>query len=331
MKMNNSMPWFSKPQNTQQATKTFDENQIEQAIRIGVERYFVTQKAAIPQFVRTHFNYPGCWQTNRRAFGLDLVRAPLNLIWAPFYVMLVILLLMLSILGLKKASAWAKALPGGLTTQIQRYVNKHIQQQILDIDTLKQSITESLSELLEANPNNDIDDNAHNKVIDELSIIVDQALNQLMLTRTASADITNTLFSTAAGAMLFKKFTPGGFGIGLLLAAYWAKTSATHSFFLGPTAGAWYYSVFTPEAGLTDQVIAIGFTMIVLAVFASFSGLVTDPIQSRLGLHQRRLRRMLNQLQQDLIHKSSSRYKPLDPYIARILELLDTVKAQVSL
>ncbi len=219
------------------------------------------------------------------------------------------------------------ALPGGLTTRVQTQINRAIQEEIFADPSLKACVVARLEALVEEAP---LDPSQQDALIEGLDRIVRDALSQLMLTRTASADITNTLLSTAAGALAFKKFTPGGFGIGLLLAAIWVQEQARRDFFLGDTLGGWYYHVFPPKPDAFEQAVGIALVMMLLSVVASFSGLLTDPFQAHTRLHQFRLRRMLNRMERDLIQKSASSFKPIDPYIARILELFDTLKAQIS-
>lgn len=303
------------------------EDKIEALIEQAISRFFANKRKQVPDFVRSHFRYPGCWHTNKHGLGLDLLRAPINLLWAPLYISLVLLLLLIAMCGFKSAKRWLGAIPTGLTTQVQRHVNERIRAELLSREELKQEVLAELSAALETNDGT----TGHSDKLVHLETIVDEALSQLILTRTASADIANTLFSTAFGAMIFKKFTPGGFGIGLLIAAYYATESAKQSFVFGPTLGGIYYSLFPPQASWIENTAGVALAMLILATVASFSGLITDPVQSWLGLHRMRLNKMLRKLEMDLIKKTSSSFKPLDPYIARILELFDTFKAQINL
>lgn len=307
------------------ALEKHKKSSVEEAIENGIAQFFAKQHKRVPSFVNSHFRYPGCWHTNKHAFGFDLIKAPLNLIWAPVYVLIIILLLMLTLLGHKRARTWAPKVPSGMTTRVQQRVNQHIKTSLLNPAELKQEIIDQLSQLPQPNAQSDTE------LLEHLDTIVSEVMSQLMLTRTASADIANTLFSTAFGALIFKKFTPGGFGIGLLIAAYWVKEKAKQNFFLGATIGGWYYAIFPPKVGWLENTVGIAIAMLILATIASFSGLVTDPVQAWLRLHHRRLHKMLNQLEGDLANRRSSQFKTLDPYVARILELFDTVKSQISL
>lgn len=312
------------------------DSRLHEQIERCIQTHFTDCQSRIPHFTRQHFRYPGCWQTNRHAIGLDLLRAPLNLIWAPIYVLLQVVLLLLRLSGLSRAGQWATQLPGGLTTQVQKHINQLIRTDLLNVKSLQHSISHKLFEELQSElhcapttpPSSTHTPQEVLALEHKIEMIVSDALEQLMLARTASADISNTLFSTFLGAVAFKKFTPGSIGIGFLLATYWASTQAKKNFFLGEHIGHIYYSIVPPSPSLYTISIGIFMVMLILAVIASLSGLLTDPLQTHLRLHQRRLRKMLKQLEHDMIRNSRGSFRPLDPYIARILELLDALKVQ---
>jgi hypothetical protein len=62
------------------------------------------------------------------------------------------------------------------------------------------------------------------------------------------------------------------------------------------------------------------------AILTSFSGIVTDPIQHKLGIHQRRLFKFLDSLDRELRGRRDSKFHIRDQYIARIFDLLDLIK-----
>ena len=58
---------------------------------------------------------------------------------------------------------------------------------------------------------------------------------------------------------------------------------------------------------------------------------LADPLQSRIGLHQARLRRWLRTLRRLVDDAGDEDYRPWDPYMARIVDLVDAVKGLGSL
>ena len=66
-----------------------------------------------------------------------------------------------------------------------------------------------------------------------------------------------------------------------------------------------------------------------MAVVAAFSGLVTDPLQARLGLHQARLRRWLRTFRRLVDGTADAAYRPWDPYLARLVDVADVFKSVI--
>ena len=61
-------------------------NRLDTVVEDVLRAHFDACRHRVTPFVTAHFRYPGAWDTNKRALGLDLIRAPANLMWAPFYV-----------------------------------------------------------------------------------------------------------------------------------------------------------------------------------------------------------------------------------------------------
>ena len=304
-----------------------NEDLVLKAIRRGAQNYFESCRQRVPSFINEHYRYPGAWRTNRVAFGLDILRAPLNLFWAPCYVSIYLTGLLFNFCGAKFIGKWLHRTPGGLKTQLQRKISKLISVEVFQHDKhhpITDYIEHAIAESLEAKQRISSE---HQQTIRE---VVEDSLKQYEITRTAASDISNTLMGTAIGALAFKKFTPGGLGIAVVLAYLIEKKLAVSSFFLGDTLGGAYYALFPPQpsfgliAGATALVLAI------FAVFAAISGLITDPIQSRLGIHKHRLIKLINSQEKDFNNRTSGSFRPKDQYVARLLEIFDAIKTHIG-
>lgn len=308
---------------------------IEEAIQRGIESYFAQCHARVPVFIRQHFMLPGAVATNRVAWGWDLLRAPLNLFWAPIYALICLLRF-----GLAQAFPRSRALgkciellsrvPSGLTTQVQIHIANLIKSDLLGGDgqsrQLDDYILEELRALYNAQSPNGLTDQQLNRTLEPL---ISEALDQYQVTRTASADITNSLSCTLLGAFTFQKFTPGGMGIAFIVASLVSKTVAAREFIFGETLGTIYFSVFPPEPslGLTAAIMAI--VMAILAAFAALSGVIIDPIQAITGLHRRRLTKMLNDLKKDLLNETQGSFRPKDQFVARLMDSFDMIRSSL--
>lgn len=303
---------------------------VRDAVVDGTRRYFDDCRQRVPWFVTQHFNYPGCWHTNKVAFGFDVLRAPLNLFWSPVYTLLSLIRYGFKRFGFRRVAKVLEHVPAGFTTSVQKQLAVTLYSELLKLDCEKSRLQGYIVESLER-----LYSHRHGAVDDDVSArldnLVHEALMQYRVTRTASSDITNTITSSLIGAFAFYKFTPGGIGVGIMLSALLAKYFAAKEFFLGEGLGNLYYALLPPEPNLWLTVNSMLAVMTLLSVFASFSGLIADPVQAIFRLHHKRLYKMIDHLEQDFLREEQglSSFRPKDQYVARLLDLFDVVKSHI--
>lgn len=305
------------------------EIEIEQAVRSGVERYFDDCRARVPGFIDRHFHYPGAIATNRKALGWDMLRAPINLLWAPVYALACLVnILVPRRAGLGWLHGLAQRVPAGFTTRVQQHISRLILVDLLNNGQegplLERYLIEALEAVYERHTCTPVDHQQFSRLIEPL---VADTLSQYRVTRTAAADITNSITCTVLGAFAFQKFTPGGIGLGVVLASMVAKTLAARDFILGETIGGWYYSVFPPEPSLATTASVMVAVMATLAAFAALSGIIFDPVQAATGLHRRRLHKLLDHLQRDVTLSTQNSFRPKDQFVARVLDTFDMIRS----
>ncbi|MDF1692142.1 MAG: hypothetical protein P1U47_07210 [Zhongshania sp.] len=305
--------------------------EIEQAISQAAARYFDECRQRVPSFVRRHFTYPGAIALNRVALGWDMLRAPLNLFWAPLYSL--ISLLHFACVKQPRLAGLASLLariPSGFSTQVQAQISALVMDELLNArsedNAFEVHLLTSLQTVYRRHNHDATTDQHFAQIIEPL---LNDALKQYQLTRTASADIANSLSCTVLGAFAFQKFTPGGIGVAALLASLLATELASRNFVFGETLGRWYYGVFPPEPNLSLTLGMLAGIMALLAAFAAFSGVITDPVQALLGVHRRRLMKMLDHLEHDFNEKRTSSFRPKDQFVARIMDGFDMIKSSL--
>ncbi|WP_207308718.1 DUF6635 family protein [Marinobacter caseinilyticus] len=305
-------------------------DEIEEAVRHATQRYFDDCRERVPAFIDRHFHYPGALATNRQAFGWDMLRAPFNLLWAPVYALaFIVKVLVRRRSGLKWLHRLVDHVPAGFTTQVQRYISDQILIDLLNhgqpsANVLEQYLVEDLEAVYESHASALPDHRRFSKLVAPL---VEDALSQYRVTRTASADITNSLSCTVLGAFAFQKFTPGGIGLGVVLASMLAQMMAAREFIFGETLGRFYYRWFPPEPSLATTAGVMLAVMASLAAFAALSGVITDPVQAATGLHRRRLNKLLDHLQRDVALNTQNSFRPKDQFVARVLDTFDMIKS----
>ncbi len=141
--------------------------------------------------------------------------------------------------------------------------------------------------------------------------------------RTAAADITAAFSTAGAGAVMFQQLTPSALTLGPMVAALVAHQAAVASFPLGAWLGAVWYGAFpaAPSIALIAGVTAA--LMAAIAGAAAFAGLITDPFERWTGLHRRRLAKLIDALEADLLGGREARLNVRGHYVARLVDLFE--------
>jgi hypothetical protein len=313
-----------------------DEEVARAIVRAALARYVASRHARVKAFVDANFSLLGALRLHREALGLDLVRAPANVT-----LMLPYLATRLGAAGLKRLGAgrtarWLQGRRLFLTTDVARELTFRLHRDLLELpyaDGERRCERDALAEQVLADPRLDApraelaealrrqreDPAARARLAAMLGAYADA--------RSAAADLFNNALLASTGAAVFQKLTPGTFTLGPVLAAAIAHQAAVASFPLGATAGGLWYAWFPvqPSAGLLLG--ATGGLMLATAVTAGFAGVVSDPLLRALGLHARRLHRLIDALGHELEGDSEAAFQVRDHYVARIFDLIDLARA----
>ena len=302
----------------------------------AIDRYIAARHERVAAFVDRHFSLIGSLRLHRRALGRDLVRAPANV------------LLMLPYLGMQAggaalhrlgARATARRLRGRrlfLDTDVGRELTWRLHTELLELpydDGGRRSARDALAETILA-------DARIAPAVEALAALarrhaddperrarLRQMLDAYAGTRAAAADLVNNVLLASAGMAAFQKLTPGTLTLGPAIAAALAQQAAVASFPLGASLGGVWYGLFpaTPSAALVAG--ATGGLVLLTASTAAFAGVVSDPLQRALGLHQRRLHKLIDALGRELKGDSDAAFHARDHYVARIFDLIDLARA----
>jgi hypothetical protein len=139
----------------------------------------------------------------------------------------------------------------------------------------------------------------------------------------ATAEIATGSIAAGIGALWVKHATPGMVTLGSVAANMLAQQAAIAAFPLGAGLGAWWYGMYPVAPSAELFATTTGAFALVGAVFAVFSGIVTDPLQRLIGLHRRRLLRLIGALEDVLCGDGDGRFPLRDHYVARLIDLLD--------
>lgn len=305
---------------------------IAQAVEDGIRRYFAARRERVQGFVDCHFSLRGSLAVHRAAIGLDVLRAPANLLLAGPHAGMKAVGFLANKLGHRRLAQRIDGCSLLLRTAVSRRVEWLVVTELLALPCRqggRASRRDALAETILADP--------HLAAAAEQTLAaigtraadpafcsrLNEAMNSYAASRAAAAEITTSLLALSSGAMALKQLTPGAITLGPALAAALAQQSAIASFPFGAGLGSLWYSMVpvAPSAllvaGLTGGLMVGG------SAIAAFAGLAMDPVQRRLGLHQRRLSRLLDALERQMLDPAAPAFAVHDHYVARLIDLFD--------
>jgi hypothetical protein len=302
-------------------------------VREAGRHYFESRRSRVDAFVDRHFSLIGSAAIHRKAVGWDMLKAPANIALAVPQ-----LATKLAAAGAKAVSAErASAFLGSRNLMFDTAVGEEIEWLVItDLLELpfrqgeREARRDALTEAILSTPE------LQQTLNDALAAIgrhgddpafrqrLEAAMETYAGTRAAAAEITTALLTVGAGAIAVKQATPGVMTLGPALAAALAQQTAVASFPLGAGVGSLWYGIFPAAAspvlvgGVTGGLLAVS------SIAAAFAGILADPVQRKLGLHQRRLHRLIDALERQWnAEREEAGFVARDPYVARLLDLFD--------
>jgi hypothetical protein len=307
---------------------------IHAAVTEATRRYVADCRARVPSFASKHFSFRGAWRINRRALGKDLLRTPANGLWMAPYLLARGTAALGRKLRLNAVAQRLEALSPGFKTDVEREVEWLIHCELLELPFQqgeRRCQRDALLEAILAHP-----------TISELLVPQLIQLDQLAQrenfqqrlaeyldtytgSRKAAAELSGSLLGLAAGVAAFKQFTPGAVAMGSAAATAIANHLAVGSFLLGPTLGSVYYGIFPATASAGLLAATTGGLLLAVGALSACVGVITDPIQQALGLHERKLLKLLDALEKELTGQGAG-YRLHDAYVARVFDLWDILQ-----
>jgi hypothetical protein len=297
-------------------------------VRDAVQRYIESRRGRIDAFVDRHFSLAGTVALHRRALGWDLLRAPANLFLAGPALGTKLLAWAARRGGMKGVAAWLAGRRLLLETEVAREIEWLVATELLEIPCRRRdrvSYRDAIAETILA------DERAAALLVapagsdPEFRHRLAAAVESYLGSRTATAEIATGFVATGLGALVLKQATPGLVTLSSALAAMIGQQTAIAAFPLGAGLGALWYGLFPAAAGPGLLAAATGGVFLGGAMLAAFSGVVTDPLQRRMGLHRRKFERLLWILEADLCGEPGRNRVTRDHYVARLVDIFDLI------
>ena len=316
-----------------------DEAVAREIVAGAVDRYLNETRARILSFVDDHFSFRGTLALHRRAIGWDLLRAPVNVLLAVPQVLLLLGSGLARWARWNRAADWLANRQILLATDVAREIDWLVYTELLRLPYRqgpRESTRDALAELVFDDPrietaSRDVFERAGRRMTDaDFRRDLEDKLAVYTGSRSAASELTTAAVSVAVGATAFKQLTPGVVSLGPAIATAAAQQAAIASFPLGAGLGSLWYGVFPASPSpLTTIGVTVGLAL-AFSVLSAFAGVVADPVQRLLGIHRRRLRRLVAAIERNLQGHGPERFEVRDHYVARILDIADILRMALS-
>jgi hypothetical protein len=280
----------------------------------SIRTYFRKRRSRVPGFVDRTFSLAGALQTHRNALGHDLWKAPLNAALAGPQIGLQAIAGVMTLAGRRAAAERLKSRELFFRTSVTEDVERRLIVDLLELPYAakgKPSFHDALAvEILSDHRldgalgilNGPWGEKQRLQMDDKLA----QRLAIYLNARGAAGELVSAGVTMAAGGIVLHQLTPGFLTLGPAL----AQT-------LGAKIGG--VAAFSVAAG----VLAASVTA------AAFAGVITDPIQSALGIHHLRLINLLDSLEVAFLGGDTRLAIP-EQYAARLIDLVDVIVTLTS-
>lgn len=307
---------------------------IQRAVEEGARRYVAGCQGRVEGFVRRHYSFRGTLRIHRKALGWDVIRVPLNIIWSLVALVLALTGLLAGVFGLHRLKTWLGRVPPGLETDMDRQISWLVLTELLQLpyeqrgrqserDALMAEILRDpiFRQMLEERFDGGLVPSRHPDFQSNLQ----KKLGEYGATRTGSADLAGNAALLITSKLAMGQAVFGAIGAGAALSVVVARWMAVSDFWLGSTIGSFYYGIVPVEVSTTVLLSVTLAVAVVLALISTFIGIVTDPLQVALGLHQRRLRKLIAAVGADLQGDDASAFRLREKYAGRLFDALDVM------
>jgi hypothetical protein len=313
----------------------FDPSTARSVVDDAITRYMDSRRARVKEFIDVHYGWKGSAQLHRNAFGLDLLRAPLNVALVPPQLAINLSGMVAERVGARRAGHWMKSRRLLLRTSVDRELEWRLWTEFLELpytDGDRISTRDALAEAMFADPR------LHHALGEPLAEIarhaedpdvrrrVEETLAAYTGTRAAASDLVGALVSTGVGYAAAHQITPSVWTLGPVLAGMMAQHMAITTFPLGTALGGAWYGAFPAAASSVMVGTMVASLAAVGAIVAAFAGVLADPLQRSFGMHRRRLNRMLDTIEKNFRGEGPAAFSPRDHYVARLVDAVDVVR-----
>lgn len=298
-------------------------------VRSEAARQIRAAQARVDGFVERHFRLRGTMRLHGAALGGDMLRAPVNLVLAPVHALILLLAFICERLRARRLAGWLRGRRVILRTRVGARAEQALVSDLLGLpwpEAAMEHDTAMTRAILSAPQLRPLwRAQADPRVAEAQAQRLAQVIARYSGTRAAVAEIVTALVLLVVGALVFRALTPGMISLAPNLAGVVAHGAAVADFPLGQTLGGVWYGVF--PVGVSPWLMAAVMALLVMvgAVMAAFAGILADPVQARLGIHQRRLHRLIAALAAEVEGGEGRGFAAHEHAMARVMDIWDAL------
>lgn len=286
---------------------------------------FAQARTRVDGFVAANFGFAGTLRLHRAALGVDLLRAPLNLVLAPLHALVRLAGLIFRAFGARRAAFWLGRRSLVIPTAVAQEIERRLVADLFGFDGPGEGLRSMESVIEGARPLRGVFRKAPDGTETRRRAVA--AANTISVysgTRSAVAEITVSILVLSLGAVVFHSLTPGVMTFAPNVAERIAQETAISGFWLGETLGRTWYGWFPTGTSSMFLAATMAALMLAAAALTAFAGVIADPIQAALGIHRRRLLRLIDAVEADVTGTGSLTFRTNEHFYARLVDIVDT-------
>lgn len=309
-------------------------DQVDEAVKRAIRAWAAQARDRVDPFIDETFSFANAAKLHRNALGWDLVRAPANLALAVPALAQLTTGSVLRRFGKEEMANRVTRRPLMMETAVAREIVWLLHTNLLRLPISQGARRSEIDGIAEAVLMDPVIANALGPDWSALTAVAQDPKRRAKLeshfalytgSRSAAADITTALASLGGGAAAFHSFTPSMLSLGHLVAGAITHHLAVASFPLGASVGGMWYGLFPASVSTAFTASVTGATLGAGALFAAFAGVFADPVQRKLGIHRKRLHRLIDAIEQSMID-GDGKFASRSPYVARLFDVMEALR-----
>ena len=286
-----------------------------------IEAYIAERRSRVDGFCEKYYGWKGALRIRADSIKEDLTVGFLNALWAVPFVTLQTAFRWLDKLGIDAPKRWFDHVPPQIKTASRKKTEWVLVTELLELpfqSGLLRSSKDSLSDALKVNFGQHKNETDWKSFCPTGPETWKQELTGYSSESSSAADLATLAVTVFSAWLLFGNTSLGVIQMGSELADKLAHDEATSGFFLGDAIGSVFYNIFPQDPSIQQLCISVAIIIALISILSIVIHGLIDPVHTALGVHQRKLHRFLDAMEDRLKISARTamiqRLKGVDPH-----------------